>query len=121
MPTSRLRRPAQRMARTPFGMARWGPVPAVGDAGGEPQRRVWRWVVADRDRDLAVGEAGRLMNEPSAYPDVDRYARDAIGEDEACADLEAPPASARSADGQDWPFGMARCQRPVPAVGDQVE
>ena len=60
------------------------------------------------------------MDEPQAHPDVDRQARDAIGEDEARADLEAPAAD-RSADGQDWPFRMARCQRPVLAVGDQVE
>ena len=46
--------------------------PPAGDAGREAQRRVRRGAVADRDRDPAVGEVGRLVDEQLAHPDVDR-------------------------------------------------
>ena len=48
------------------------PAPRAGDPVREAQRRVRRGAVADRDRDPAVGEVGRLVDEQLAPPDVDR-------------------------------------------------
>ena len=68
--------------------------PRAGDAGREAQRRVRRGAVADRDRDPAVGEVGRLVDEQLAHPDVDRQSSASGTRPGECPTLGRLPTSA---------------------------